>query len=98
MSRPPKKKAKGNRKIVLTPRKKPSKVVLETKVPDSMVTVVSPEGEWLLWGFTRADRESWFVDVYHHKSLVFYETREGAEKVREYGEKLRQVRVKVEYV
>ena len=97
MSRPPKKKAKGNRKIVLTLRKKPAKVVLETKVPDSMVTG-APSGDWLLWGFTRADRESWFVDVYHHKSLVFYETREGAEKVREYGEKLRQVRVKVEYV
>lgn len=93
----PKKKTKRSvltpRKIALPKKEEAGKVVLARESRSDS----PPCCERDLWGFTRAGEPAWFSDVYHHRSLVFYETQEGAEKVKEYGEKVARVKVKVSY-
>ena len=53
--------------------------------------------EFELYGFLRGGCPSWFRDVYHHDSLVFYKTEAGARQVKEYGEKIARINVRIEY-
>lgn len=78
--------------------KQSRKMATPTKVKKEPVRKEPVVEEFQLYGFLRGGGLSWFRDVYHHDSLVMYRTEVGAKQVREYGEKIAKINVRIEYV